>query len=262
MGTEMPLRPLILFVLAFALGSLLASARGDDFRMETAIYVGGDAEPAVETLTLFAGDVVYDFQLGKQADRIKPKIVTVFDVRRGRIVMLDDHRKMQSTLTTQQLMDFSAAIRKRAADERNSGLFNPVFTVAYEEADRQLTMTSDDLTYRVTGQSPHDPTAAQRYSSFADWYARLNAACGNVPPFGRIELNRILAEKGLLPVEIERTTVRDKKKTSVRSVHATNSTLSNTDRRRIEHADLMLANLPNVSLKVYWSLEAEVAARQ
>lgn len=258
----MALRPLFLFLLAFALGSALATAQGDDFRMETGVYSGNDQEPTHEALTVFSGDVVYNFELGDQPDRIESTLVTVFDVRRGRIVMLDGDRKIQTTVTTQQLMDFAAAIRKRAADEPNNGLFNPAFTVAYEEAERQLTMTSDELTYRVNGATPKDATAAKRYSSFADWYARLNAAWGNVPPFGRIELNRILADKGLLPLEIERISVRDKKKTTVRSQHSANWTLSNTDRRRIDHAGQMMANLPTVSLKEFWGLKTEVAARQ
>ncbi len=262
MGIEMALRPLFLFVLAFALGSVLATTRGGDFRVESEVYLGSDTEPVFETLTLFAGDVVYDFALGDQSDRTESKEVTVLNKRLGRIVLLDAKRKIQTTLTTRELAKFTAAIRKRATDEPNSGLFSPVFTVAYEEAGRQITMTSDELTYRAKGVSPKDPTAAKRYSNFADWYARLNATRGNVPPFGRIELNRVLAEKGLLPLEIERTTVLNRKKTAAHSKHSVIWTLSNTDRRRIDLAGQMMANLRPVSLKEYWGIKTEVAAKQ
>ncbi|MDP6060833.1 MAG: hypothetical protein QGH33_18140, partial [Pirellulaceae bacterium] len=138
----MALRPLFLFVLAFALGSVLATTRGGDFRVESEVYLGSDTEPVFETLTLFAGDVVYDFALGDQSDRTESKEVTVLNKRLGRIVLLDAKRKIQTTLTTRELAKFTAAIRKRATDEPNSGLFSPVFTVAYEEAGRQITMTS------------------------------------------------------------------------------------------------------------------------
>jgi len=111
----MALRPLILFALAFALGSLLASARGDDFRMETKVYVGSDEAPAIETLTLFSGDVVYDFVLGNQPERIDSKLVTQFDMRNGKIRLLDGAREIQSTMSTLLLMDFTGAIRKRSA---------------------------------------------------------------------------------------------------------------------------------------------------
>jgi len=262
MGSDMALRPLILFVLAFALGSLLATARGDDFRLETKVLAENSSVPLIETLTVFSGDIVYDFVIDEQANRIESKIVTVFDQRRGRIVMLDAQRKMQTTMTTEQLMDFTTAMRKRAGEERNGGLFNPEFTVTYEEAERRITMTSDDLTYRVTGETPTDATSAERYSRFADWYARLNAAWGNVPPFGRIELDRILAEKDLLPLEIVRTTVRDKKKSTVRSEHAANWTLSNTDRRRIDYADQLMASLREVSLKEFWGVRTEATAKK
>jgi len=272
MDTDMALRPLLLFVLAFALGTILASARGDDFRVETKVYQETETEAAFETLTVFSGDVVYDFVLGRNSDQVEAKIVTVFDPRHGRIVLLDADRKMQAELTTQQLADFSASIRKLATDDRENELFNPVFTVTFEEATSQITMTSSELTYRVEGESPKDRTAAKRYSNFADWFARLNAARGNVPPFGRIELNRILNEKGLLPVKIERTAMlpvqiegtalRKKKKSTARSEHASYWTLSNTDRRRIDHAGHLMANLRTVSLKEYWGIEADVAATQ
>ncbi len=257
----MALRPLILFVLAFALGSMLATAHGDDFRVETRVYIEKEEAPAFETLTVFAGDVAYDFVVGS-TDQVDAKIVTVFDQRRGRIVLLDGQRKIQTELTTQWLADFAAAIRdKRGENAAGTGLFTPVFSVSYEEAEQQLTMTSDDLTYRVSGETPKDPTAAERYSAFADWFARLNAARGNIPPFGRIELNRILAEKGLLPLRIERTSVRKRKKSNVHSVHSSNWTLSNTDRRRIDRAGQMMAELRSVSLQEYWGIKADPTAQ-
>ncbi len=260
MGIQMALRPLILFVLAFALGSYLATARGDDFRVETRVYLEKEVEPAFETLTVFSGDVVYDFVLSQGSAAAETTMVTVFDQRRGRIVLLDGERKIQTELTTQWLSEFTTKMREgRDQNEQGGALFRPVFSVTHEESAHQITMTSDGLTYRVTGEMPKDSTAAKRYRSFADWFARLNAARGGIPPFGRIELNRILNEEGLLPVRIERTLVRGRKKSQVHSEHASNWTLSNTDRRRIDQAGQMMAELPSVSPLKFWGVKTEVA---
>jgi len=260
----MAFRTLFLFLLACALGSILATAQGDDFRVENEVYAGSDEKPVTETLTLFSGDVAYDFVLGDRSDGIEFKYVTVFNNRLNSIVLLDPKRKIRTTLTTHELAEFTAAIRKRADDEPNNGLFGPVFSVTYEDAERQITMTSDKLTYRAKGVSPKDPTAAKRYRRFADWYAQLNATWGNLPPFGRIELNRILAEKGLLPLDVERTIVLNRKKTVAHSKHSVNWALSNTDRRRIEQAGEMMTNpnLRTVSLQEYWGIKTDVAAKQ
>jgi hypothetical protein len=261
MGIDMPLRPLFLFILAFVLGSMIATAQGDDFRVENEVFTGRDKKPVAETLTLFSGDFVYDFVVGDQAKGIESKEVTVFDIRRGRITLLDSSRKVQTSLTTKELQQLTDAFRKMAANEPNGDLIIPEFLVAFDEAERRITLTSNALTYRVKGFSPKDPTAAKRYSNFADWYARLNAIIGNLPPFGRIELNRRMAENGLMPARIERTIVLNRKQTVAHSEHSVLWTLSNTDGRRIKHAGEMMSNLRKVSMKEYWRIKDQVVAK-
>ncbi len=256
----MALRTLFLFILAFALGSMLATAQGDDFRVENEVFKGRDTKPVVETLTLFSGDFVYDFVLGDQSIGIECEEVTVFDMRRGRIMLLDAKRKIQTSLTTKELGQLTEAFRQRAANEPNNGLIIPIFAVVYVEAEQEITMTSNALTYRVKGFSPKDPAAAKRYSNFANWYAQLNAIIGNLPPFGRMELNRLLAEKALLPSKIERTIVLNRKKTVAHSEHSVLWTLSNTDGRRIQLAGELMTNLRKVSLQEYWGIKSQVAA--
>ena len=93
----MALRALFLFILAFALGSILATAQGDDFRIENEVYTGRASKPVAETLTLFSGNFVYDFVLGDQLNGLECKEITVFDKRRGRIVLLNAERKVDRT---------------------------------------------------------------------------------------------------------------------------------------------------------------------
>ena len=113
------------------------------------------------------------------------------------------------------------------------------------------------MTYHAKGIKPKPADAAERFRQFADWYARLNAVRpGNPPPFGRLELNELLASHGLVPEEIERTFVREKRLTNqtqrARSRHLFVWTLSGTDRKRIEKASECLTSFESVAPAQYW----------
>jgi len=235
-----------LFSLVFATQAIFVThLHADSFRVETEVFIEEDREPVVETLTVFSGDVVYDFQLGTERE------TTVFDVRRGRIVLLDATRQIKSTVKTEALAEFTAAIQARAAQADDPGLFRPEFELE-EAGPDQFALVSPSLIYRVQGRPSKHPAGAEQFRMFADWYARLNALRPpNVPPFGRIELNRALAERNLLPQEIERTTVTNRRLV-VRSVHTVNWILSNTDAKRIEKAARQLAEFREVKLVEYW----------
>lgn len=222
-----------------------------DFRVDTDVFLNDAQEPVSETLTLFAGDVVYDFILSG------PEEITIFDVARGRIVLLDGTRSVKTTLTTEQLLQLTAAMKTVSGAEQRQGLLNPQFATRFEEATGQLELTSANLVYRAKGIPPKTDTAAQRFQQFADWYARLNAVRpGNLPPFGRIELNRLLAEHRLVPEEIERTLIVDgalgDQHHRARSRHTFIWTLSSTDRKRMERASRLQSAFPAVSAAEYW----------
>ena len=101
--------------------------------------------------------------------------------------------------------------------------------------------------------------AAFRY--FADQFARLNALRpGNLPPGARLELNKALAERKLLPLEIARTIPPANplvnplaKKLVVRSRHLPNWSLSGEDRKKIDRAGTYLAQFSSVSFEEYRS---------
>jgi hypothetical protein len=250
----------MLLVLACVGSFCLAnSAHSQDFRVEADVFVEDGGESVSETLTLFKGDVVYDFFLKG------PDETTMFDINRGRIILLDGVRRVQTTLTTDQLLELSDAIRQRGAARGNQPLFEPQITTNYAEQEKILTLTSDRLTYRAKGIDPKLPHAAERFRQFADWYARLNAIRpGNPPPFGRLELNGALAGHGLVPEEIERTVVLDRplanKTLRARSRHIFVWTLSSTDQKRIDKAGQNLAAFESVGLGQYWQAYT-VAAR-
>lgn len=230
-----------------------------EFRVESEIFTTDDKEPVAESLTIFSGNVVYDYLFGEAEE------ITVFDVQRGRIVLLDPRQQIKAELTTEKLFEFCTAIKALPAAKKNPTLFNPQFQPTFDQERALLTLTSDHISYKAKGVEPKQPDGAKRFQQFADWYARLNAMRpGNLPPFGRIELNKQLAAHNLIPLEIERTVVLDRpvadKKVVVRSKHAVIWQLSFTDRKRIETAAHYQSQFRQVSPEEYWHLD-QIAAR-
>lgn len=261
MLVAVPFRPLARANLQSLLFSLvlIVPASCQDFRMETEVYENG-AEPVSESLTLFAGDVVYDFLLTPTEE------TAILDIQRGKLVLLDAKRGLKTTFTTGQLAEFSAAILSKGTEKGPNGLFQPKFETVYDAEQRRVTLTSDWLTYKAKGVDAKYDEGAQRYRQFADWNARLNAMRpGNMPPFGRLALNQVLAEHGLLPQEIERTVILDRPVTNktlhAKSKHAINWILSNTDRGRIEKAGRDLVNFKEVPPGSYWSVPEQTARK-
>jgi hypothetical protein len=229
-----------------------------DFRVDTDVFIGDEDESVSETLTIFSGDVVYDFFVKG------PEETTVFDVRRGRIVLLDAERQVKTTLTTDQLLEFSAHIQSLSVEDGHRALLSPRFSTSYEEDRQRIELASDRLTYRAKGIRPKLESAAERFRDFADWYARLNAVKpGNLPPFGRIKLNNELASRKMVPEEIERTVVVERsltdKQSKARSRHTFVWTLSGTDRKRIAQASRYMASFESVTAAEYWRIPTVAA---
>jgi len=228
---------------------------GQDFRVESDIYVNGDKEPLIEQLTLFQGELAYDFNLKGPGQ----KEITILDLEHGKIVLLDAQRRKKTDIRTAGLLDFCAQIKTIGTREEEDGLFAPKFSTKLHPEQKVVELVSRRLTYRVSGIEPREAKAAERYHNFADWYARLNALRpGSLPPFGRLEVNRVLAEQGWLPERIERTIVLDAgfNKQTVRSEHVVDWLLSNTDRRRIQDAAGYLGSFQEVGLQDYLQVEA------
>ena len=246
---------LVVLVMAVALTAfkrLPETASTGDFRMETDVFSGSQVDPIVETLTIFRSQVIYDF-MGPEGEEI-----TIFDIPRGSIVLVDTQRKMKTSISTSQLMAFMAAVKSQPQSSAKNHLLAPQFQEKYEATQQVVTLTDVHLTYRAKGIKPKHPEFAQRFQLFADWYARLNATrLGNPPPFGRIKLNQSLARHGLIPAEIERTVVVNAtadRTQKMRSRHLTNWQLTETDRKRIEQAETCLENYPEVPPNRYWQI--------
>jgi hypothetical protein len=246
-GVSWLLAPAVLFLIA-----VRASAQPEEFRIDTDVFVGDAKEPFAENVTIFSAGLVYDFPL------VGPREVTVFDPSRGRFVLLDLERQVKTTLSTQELLEFTAAMKVHAAEM--GGLFaaaaDPQFEQQSDDGTGWVTMRARLLTYRARGQQPEFPAAVTGYREFADWYSRLNATRpGSLPPFARIELNRLLAERGLVPEEVELTLAPVDRASSrpvvIRSRHLPYWRLSSSDRKRLEMAGTQMTKFPAVGFKEY-----------
>ena len=94
------------FCAAFAGGNV---ALAEEFRVDTDVYLEGEGkEPIAETLTLFSNGLIYDFILTGSEE------ITIFDVDRGHIVMLDTDgrysgRRVPSTARSGDMRHTSSA---------------------------------------------------------------------------------------------------------------------------------------------------------
>jgi hypothetical protein len=224
-----------------------------DFRVDTDVFLEDDEETFSEHLTLFYGTVVYDFAVKG------PEEITILNLKDGKISLLDVKRRKRADLTTTELLDFSAKIKDIGTNNQAEDLVAPKFEVTFDEGQNSLELASHKITYRATGIKPANATVATRYREFTDWYARLNSMRPPNPPhFGRLELNRQLADRGLLPQDIERTVVLGglfRKPQKARSHHVVGTVISGTDRRRIDEAGGYLVGFTKVTLANYMQVE-------
>lgn len=221
----------------------------DVFRMETEVFVNGETKAAAEYLTLFTETAIYDFKL------TSPEEVTVFDLQRNRIVVLDVASRRKATVSTDEILQFTAKI-KPIVDESNPVFFaaaHPQLQISTDEDESKMTFASKHLTYAVTGVKPKHASATRRYQEFADWSARLSAMrLGNLPPFARIEVNRSIAEREWIPEEVERIVNPAKlgqRKQEVRTTHYSNWMLSDSDRKKIDKVGDQMAEFEGVELR-------------
>jgi len=229
-----------------------AAAHAQDFRIETAVFVDNEKKPTGETLTIFNADKVYDFLLSD------PRETIVMDLKRGRFILLDPARKMKCELLMEDVSKFNRELSEHAS-QRDAELINPDFKYLHEGDGDWHVLASDRLTYRAKGSPVRFKEAAQRYRECADWSAQLNALRpGNPPPFARMKLNQLMAEKGLIPKEVEREiTIRSKlppKKVKARSVSSVYWQLNTEDQKKIHQTDDQIATFLPVNPAEFFDL--------
>jgi hypothetical protein len=250
-----------------ACGSLAA---GQEFRIDTEVFVGEEKEPLAETLTLFSNGFVYDFSLDKGEE------LTVFDARRGKFTVLDPARQVKTVIATQDVLDWCLALSTHAVKSKDPTFAfaaQPTFDVHESSVEEngqtltEVTLSGNQIDYSAKGKKPEVAEAVAVFHDFANWYARLNALLppGGLPPEARLKLNQELASRGLLPSEIKLTITpasRFKSKLELRSHHLVNWTLSGSDRKRLERAGDYLQTFQTVSFEQYCNKRTPATDRQ
>jgi hypothetical protein len=246
----------------------VASAPAQDFRIDTEIFVGDEKEPRDEMLTIFSQGIVYDFLLtGKEE-------ITLLDTIRGRFTLLDPARKAKCSLAVQDVLQQALLLESHAVESKDP-LFafaaQPQFETTATEATEngqaivRLSFAARPLEYAVTARPSDRPEVVAAFRYFADQFARLNALRpGNLPPGARLEVNKALAERKLLPLEITRTIPPASplanplaKNLVLRSRHLANWSLSGEDRKKIDRAGNYLAEFASMGFEEYRSGAAQ-----
>lgn len=238
---------------ALALSLLISlPVRAADFRIVSHVFVGDDEQAASTNTTLFRAGLVYDYLA-------EPPSVTIFDPLRGRFVLIDPAHQLQAQMSIQEVAKFSEELKMRASAHSNS-LLKFMALPKFEVGGRgnQLVMTSPQMTYELHTLKVKDRTALQEYFDFSNWYARLNTMVnpGSPPPFARIEINKTMEKRGVIPNEVElRISAgagKERREVKLRSRHDVTWKLLGEDLRRIDETSKQLATFKNVSFEQFY----------
>jgi hypothetical protein len=238
-----------LFGLLASLYFMTAIASAADFRIETKVFVGKEAEPVSQNETLFQAGCVYDYLSD-------PQRVTVFDQARGRFIVLDPARKLKVEIKTDEVLIFSERFHTWAAKSSNGFMkfaADPEFDVKLSSGGK-LTMVSPHMTYELETVPVESEKAAQQYREFSDWYARFNAMIhlGSTPPFPRLTVNKELAKNSLIPTEVTLTIPAQRTlgvpAVTMRTEHHVSWRLLQRDTEKINETANQLATFKTVDL--------------
>jgi hypothetical protein len=173
---------------------------GAEFRMESRI-AAGDGAVVSHNLTLFTATRVFDLQL------TEPGEAALFDFAENRCVLLRPASRTKIVIPFDELLEFVAAAIVRANDGSPPALVRAAARPEFEETCQpdtgRLVLSNPLMEYAVETVVPEVPSASGQYRLFADWAARMNTLSPGLPPAARLELNRELAERGVIPVRVQ-----------------------------------------------------------
>ena len=234
-------------------------AEPEEFRIENKVFMDNAKEPHAESATIFYRGIVYDYLK-------KPAEITVFDKARGRFVLLDTTRRVQTEIGADKVTGFIEGLKRWAVTQSDpflQFLADPKFEEEFDETAGQLTCTSPWMTYRLTTIEAGNAALARQYREFSDWHCQLNALLtpGARPPFARMSVNAALEKRRRFPNETQ-LTVRTRKgippkKVVIRSEHQLVRRLVESDRDRVAQTDQFMAIFKPVTFEEYQSKIAE-----
>jgi hypothetical protein len=222
---------------------------GQEFRIETEVYLGDEEEPVGHTVTLFEKSAVYEF-----IDN--PKQIIIYrknaEGEDAQFILLDPDTQRRTDIDVDRVKKLMEKLTRWAAGQKDPALqfaAAPSFNTKFDDEGQRLTLSSPQWTYRVATFTPEDSAALARYHDFTNRFTELNAMIHNSPPPGpRMALNTVLEKHGVVPVEIQRITGGDEDN-AVKATHLFSWRLSREDRARLDEAQKFLANFQKVDNK-------------
>lgn len=256
------MRPFILLTILFV-SVLSHPCWAQQFRIETQIYLNGEAEATSENTTLFAEGLVFDIQSkGSQTHE-----VAILDPQRRQIFLLDRFREVKLQLDEIHLIKMADSLRKQTATNKAAGfLVNDRFEENVDYDTGTATLTSPTIKYTVKGRRPSDVRILPQYNHFTDYFTRMKFSDPQAfPPFPRLRLNQTLSKLGWIPTEVIIDIGENmlfKKGLKAASKHTLVPNLSDNDLATVSRLKTQWLNFKAVSLDEYRGLGNRVAEKQ
>jgi hypothetical protein len=234
------------------LGMLLGRAgltRGEDFRVDNAVYLGDRQQPSSQSTTIFSGSLVYDCLKA-------PPETVVFDKTAGQFILLNLTRRVRAQLSTAQVAAIIEQLRPGAAKSKDPlvrFLAEPKFQEQAGAAG-ELILGSPMITYRLMLSRETDETVVEQYHEFCDQYARLNALLGAPPPFGRLVVNAAMAQRHAVASQVVLTVHGGsgaKTQTTVRTEHRLVRPLESGDLQQVAESRQYMSSFKLVGFDQY-----------
>lgn len=241
-----------------------------DFRITTRVY---DEQQESETghnrvvsrsLTLFHAGKVYDYldAIGEVIvmEKTHNRITILNTTRHLATVVNFDEIKRMSKLRQQETAHYIRDLYSEDAAKAQivEGMLKlqmtPEFEVETADEETRIVLVNDLMSYDVKLASSQHADQLEAYLAYADWMARLNSVLHPqaLLPEPRLELNRVLRQRGRIPVEV---TLRAdlEARVDLRAQHSYGWQLDRLDRKLIHkwESALKSSNLERVTLHEY-----------
>jgi hypothetical protein len=226
---------------------LSLAAGAAEFRIETRVFGRGDDKPASESVTLFTGGAAYDL---RDADHRVAIFRPGAADKPGRFVLLDTARGYRTEIGADKVAIATTKLRRWAAVHKNPFLRftgDPSFDQAFDADTGELRMTSKVMSYRLVTMPVASREAMKELRAFLDAYAQLHTLLeAGLPPAPRMLVNEALAEREVVPIEVELYEGPIDGEPQLRAEHLVTWILSRADRHRIEQANRQVAEFEEV----------------
>ncbi|MCH2182964.1 MAG: hypothetical protein MK108_13245 [Mariniblastus sp.] len=231
---------------------------GQEFRIDTELYLDDSSKSSSRNMTLFSDAVVYDF-LMSDSPTPEPIQITIFNRSEKKFILIDMQRKVRCELERTQLIKLLEAMRKEAMQNETVRFMADIqFKEDYDITSEAVEARSDLIRYELKGSHPSDSTILPAYHDFLDHYTMLGATDPQrFPPFARMKFNQIIKKYGWVPQTITFSVGTNEvfqRPMKAKTEHILNMNLSDRDRERIELAKRCWMNYQMVNLSDYRGL--------